>query len=93
MCHVCACWTSWSWVIDSCELSYGIWELNQGPLQEQHVLIVSEPSLQPWQCAALSHCCHACEKRERVFPMWAEFKEGIVANLNNSAWVEYSVLV
>ena len=34
-------------VIDSCELSYGCWELNPGPLEEQPVFLTSEPSLQP----------------------------------------------
>ena len=31
---------------DSCELPYGCWELNPGPLEEQHVLLTTEPSLQ-----------------------------------------------
>ena len=32
-------------VTDSCELSYGCWELNLGPLEEQLVLLTAEPSL------------------------------------------------
>ena len=32
---------------DSCELPYGCWELNPGPLEEQSVLLTTEPSLQP----------------------------------------------
>ena len=34
-------------VTDSCELPCGCWELNLGPLQEQHVLLTTEPLLQP----------------------------------------------
>ena len=34
-------------VTDSCELPYGCWELNSGPLEEQPVLLTTEPSLQP----------------------------------------------
>jgi hypothetical protein len=32
---------------DSCESPCGYWELNPGPLQEQPVLLTSEPPLQP----------------------------------------------
>ncbi|XP_041508403.1 ephrin type-A receptor 10 isoform X3 [Microtus oregoni] len=34
-------------IIDGCEPSYGCWELNSGPLEQQSVLLTSEPSLQP----------------------------------------------
>ena len=34
-------------VTDSCELPYGCWELNPGPLEEQSVLLTAEPFLQP----------------------------------------------
>ena len=34
-------------VTDRCELSCGSWELNQGPLEEQPVLLVTKPPLQP----------------------------------------------
>ncbi|EGW01477.1 E3 ubiquitin-protein ligase NEDD4 [Cricetulus griseus] len=34
-------------IIDGCEPPYGCWELNPGPLEEQPVLLTSEPSLQP----------------------------------------------
>jgi len=38
--------------IGSCELPCGCWELNQGPLVEQPVLLTTEPSVQsqPLQC-------------------------------------------
>ena len=36
-------------VTDSCELSCGFWDLNLGPLEEQPVLLTTEPSLQPRQ--------------------------------------------
>jgi hypothetical protein len=32
---------------DGCELPCGCWEQNLGPLQEQSVLLTTEPSLQP----------------------------------------------
>ena len=34
-------------IIDGCEPPFGGWELNSGPLEEQSVLLTSEPSLQP----------------------------------------------
>ncbi|KAM7329170.1 hypothetical protein ACRRTK_010783 [Alexandromys fortis] len=34
-------------IIDGCEPPCGCWELNSGPLEEQPVLLTSEPSLQP----------------------------------------------
>jgi hypothetical protein len=33
-------------ITDSCELSCDCWELNTGPLEEQSVLLITEPSLQ-----------------------------------------------
>jgi hypothetical protein len=35
-------WISWTGVEDGCELSCGCWELNQGPLQEQQMLLTTE---------------------------------------------------
>jgi hypothetical protein len=32
---------------DGCEQPCGCWELNSGPLEEQSVLLTTEPSLQP----------------------------------------------
>jgi hypothetical protein len=34
-------------IIDGCEPPCGCWELNSGPLEEQSVLLITEPSLQP----------------------------------------------
>ncbi|EGV91681.1 hypothetical protein I79_016791 [Cricetulus griseus] len=34
-------------ITDSCEPPFDCWELNSGPLEEQSVLLTSEPSLQP----------------------------------------------
>jgi len=36
-------------VTDSCELPYGSWELNSGPLEEQPLLLTAEPSLHPFE--------------------------------------------
>jgi hypothetical protein len=36
-------------ITDDCEPPCGCWELNSGPLEEQSVLLTTEPSLQP-QC-------------------------------------------
>ena len=37
-------------IIDGCEPPCGCWELNSGPLEEQSVLLTTEPSLQPYDC-------------------------------------------
>jgi hypothetical protein len=34
-------------ITDGCESPCGCWELNSGPLEEQSVLLIAEPSLQP----------------------------------------------
>jgi hypothetical protein len=34
-------------ITDGCEPSCGCWELNSGPLEEQSVLLIVEPSRQP----------------------------------------------
>jgi hypothetical protein len=34
-------------ITDGCEPPCGCWELNSGPLEEQSVLLATEPSLQP----------------------------------------------
>ena len=36
-------------ITDGCEPPCGCWELNSGPLEEQAMLLTSEPSLQPWE--------------------------------------------
>ena len=41
-----------SGVTGSCELPCGCWELNPGPLEDQPVLSIAEPSLQHLSC-----CC------------------------------------
>jgi len=48
--HVCLCEGadySETGIPDSCELPCGCWELNLDPLEEQSVLLSTEPSLQP----------------------------------------------
>ena len=34
-------------IMNICGPPYGCWELNSGPLEEQPVLLITEPSLQP----------------------------------------------
>jgi hypothetical protein len=34
-------------ITDGCELPCGCWELNSVPLEEQSVLLTTDPSLQP----------------------------------------------
>jgi len=34
-------------ITDGCEPPCGCWDLNSGPLEEQSVLLTTEPSLQP----------------------------------------------
>jgi hypothetical protein len=48
--HVCLCKSVrflGTGVADSCELSNGCGELNLGPLEEQTVIVTTEPSLRP----------------------------------------------
>ena len=40
-------------ITGGCEPPCGCWELNSGPLEEQPVLLTSEPSLQPWSTLVL----------------------------------------
>lgn len=46
--HWCLVRSPGSRVTDSCALPYGYWELNWSCLEEQSVLLTTEPSLQPW---------------------------------------------
>ena len=39
-------------VTEGWELACGCWELNSGPLEEQSVLLTTEPSLQPLQLSS-----------------------------------------
>jgi hypothetical protein len=34
-------------ITDGCETPYSSWDLNSGPLEEESVLLTTEPSLQP----------------------------------------------
>lgn len=45
--HWCLVRSPGSRVTDSCALPYGYWELNWSCLEEQSVLLTTEPSLQP----------------------------------------------
>jgi hypothetical protein len=42
-------WIPGTGVTDGWELPYGCWELNPGPLEEQQVFLIAEPSLQSHQ--------------------------------------------
>jgi hypothetical protein len=41
-------------IIDGCEPPCSCWGLNSGPVEEQPVLLTSEPSLQPLKCSILN---------------------------------------
>jgi hypothetical protein len=50
--NVCSCFQTHQkrasdLIIDGCEPSCGCWDLNSGPLEEQSVLLLAEPSHQP----------------------------------------------
>ena len=54
-------------ITDGCELPCGCWELNPGPLEEQAMLLTSEPSLQPSNYVLIDFfaslyviCCYSC---------------------------------
>ena len=40
------CWIFKTGVIDSCQIPYGCWESNSGPLEEYQVLLTTDPPLQ-----------------------------------------------
>jgi hypothetical protein len=42
-------------ITDGCEPPCGCWELNSGLLEEQSVLLTTEPSLQPKSCFQTAH--------------------------------------
>lgn len=42
-------------VTDGCDLTWEFWELNLGPLEEQQVLLTTEPSHQPHNLTLLNH--------------------------------------
>jgi hypothetical protein len=44
--HWCSAYMRVHVSVDSCELPCGCWELNPGTLEEQPVLLTTEPSLQ-----------------------------------------------
>lgn len=45
--------------LNSCELACGCWKLNPGPLEEETVLFMAEPSLQHFNFFILC-MCHLC---------------------------------
>ena len=46
----------WTGVIDCCEPPCLCWELNLDPLGENHVLLTTDPSLQPPRCTLIPMC-------------------------------------
>ena len=46
-------------ITDGCELPCGCWELDSEPLEEQPVLLTTEPSLQPPKQYSLINCIPA----------------------------------
>ncbi|XP_063128212.1 dynein regulatory complex protein 8 isoform X4 [Rattus norvegicus] len=51
-------------ITDGCELPCSCWELNSGPLEEQSVLLTTEPSLQPEISNFISQPAECCNYRE-----------------------------
>ena len=47
-------------ITDGCEPPCGCWELNSRPLEEQAMLLTSEPSLQPPRCESLNFIIIGC---------------------------------
>jgi len=43
-------------ITDGCEPPRGCWDLNSGPLEEQSMLLTSEPSLQPHKVSFMNMC-------------------------------------
>jgi hypothetical protein len=65
-------------ITDGCEPPCGCWELNSGPLEEQSVLLTTEPSLQPQDDFSL------CS----IIIFWIFFKQ-ILLKLSHQASVNY----
>ena len=47
-------------ITDGCEPPCGCWELNSGLLEEEPLLLTSEPSLQPLVLVLLFYCLFVC---------------------------------
>jgi hypothetical protein len=54
-------------ITGGCEPPCGCWDLNSGPLEEQSVLLTTEPSLQPHMFAFLSQEIKAWRREKKRF--------------------------
>ena len=59
-------------ITDDYETPRGCLELNSGPLEEQPVLLTTEPSLQPLKCVLKSSLIHALKKKLSTYLLQSE---------------------
>ena len=69
-------------ITDRCEPPCGCWELNSGPLEEQAMLLTSEPSLQPSQPILFKTDCFL------ILKWYFLFKLSVVKKI--IAFIEYT---
>ena len=69
--HACVCVRMPDLGVNTCELPCRCWELNLSPLEEQSVLLTTEPSPQPFNLITL--------KGNLMKKLCGNFKTGIVA--------------
>ena len=57
-------------ITDGCEPPCGCWELNSGPLEEQAMLLTTEPSLQPERKSFLRNVLKKKKKKRKEKEMY-----------------------
>lgn len=60
-------------ITGGCEVPWGCWEPNPGPLEEQRVLLATEPSLQPQHRTFFKHfsvCLQLCNNHRHDMSVW-----------------------
>ena len=58
-------------ITDGCEPSYGCWDLNSRPSEEQLTLLTPEPSLQPFEHISKQYLCVVDADHYCHLVMWA----------------------
>jgi hypothetical protein len=73
-------------ITDGCEPPCGCWDLNSGPLEDQPVLLTTEPSLQP-PCLFFKTgflCSPGCPGNQSVNPGWPGTQRSTCLNLTRA---------
>lgn len=70
--------------IDGCELPCGHWELNSGQLEDQLVLLITEPSLRPWDSFLLLLCDSLVKRKPSLV-----FNSGFLSISRFCSWITH----